>query len=153
MLTGHPFKLIQLRQNARVPWTAFTAVSPEDYGWLTEYRWSLNISGSNRLYAYTSILENGKWRYIGMHRLIVQHNGTIADDEVADHRNGYTLDNRRCNLRPASEGVNRRNRYPFEPIQSDEPYPPPYAPPTGPLLPSGVAYYYNKEYGVWRIAP
>jgi hypothetical protein len=156
VLTGEPFKLIELRrtagQRAKVPCKVYAAVSPEDFEWLKEYRWSLNISGIKRLYAFTNILVRGKWKYIGMHRMIVKRTGPLADDEVADHRNGYTLDNRRCNLRPASEGLNRINRDPFEVIHSGEPFPPPYAPPTGPLLPVGGTYYFNREYGVWRMA-
>jgi hypothetical protein len=158
VLTGEPFKLIELRrtahQRAKIPSSVYTAVSPEDFQALKEYRWSLNISGIQRLYAYTSILVKNKWKYVGMHRMILMRAGIpLADDEVVDHRNGYTLDNRRCNLRPASESVNRRNRHPFESLHTDEPFPPPYAPVTGPTLPPGADYYYNREFGVWRMKP
>jgi hypothetical protein len=136
----------------KIPCPVYAAVSLEDVKWLQEYRWSLNISGIKRLYAFTSVLdEKGRWRYMGMHRLILMRYSVLAEGEVPDHRNGYTLDNRRCNLRPASESLNARNRYPFESLHTDEPFPAPYAPPTGPLLPAGASYYYSKEYGVWRI--
>jgi len=156
MLTGEPFKLIELRRTAhqrmKISCSVYAAVSPEDFEWLREYRWSLNISGIKRLYAFTNVLDTkGKWRYMGMHRMIVLRSSVLTEEEVADHRNGYTLDNRRCNLKPASQSGNRKNRYPFESLHTDEPFPAPYAPATGPLLPSGAVYHYSKEYGVWRI--
>ena len=157
MLTGEPFKLIELRrtagQRAKFSGPVYTAVSPEDFAALKEYRWALNISGIKRLYAFVNILdEKGKWKYMGMHRMVLKRAGIpIAEEEVVDHRNGYTLDNRRCNLRPASEALNRNNRYPFEVIHTNDPFPAPYAPATGPTLPPGAAYYFNREFGVWRI--
>lgn len=110
MLTGEPFKLIELRrtvdQRMKIPGPVYAAVSPEDFGWLKEYRWSLNISGIKRLYAFTNV----KGRYMGMARMILMRSTVLAEGEIADHRNGYTLDNRRCNLQPASgkRGLKRR---------------------------------------------
>jgi len=155
MLTGEPFKLIELtrtaKQDAKIPSRVYAAVSPEDYPWLTEHRWALNIAGSHRLYAYTSVLdEKGKWKYMGMHRMIVMRAGILDEDEVPDHRNGYGLDNRRCNLRPASRALNGLNRYPFEVIHTEDPFPPPYAPPTGSLLPFGVAYSKRRKNGIGK---
>ena len=105
MLTGEPFKLIELRrtahQRAKIQDNVFAAVSPEDYGWIKEHTWTLNISGIKRLYAYTINKSNGKYQYMGMARMILKRAGPLAENEIAEHQNGYTLDNRRSNLTAA----------------------------------------------------
>jgi hypothetical protein len=48
-------------------------------------------------------------RYLLLHREIL---GVTASDRRVDHINGNTLDNRRCNLRLATNSENMRNRGP-----------------------------------------
>lgn len=50
-------------------------------------------------------VRHGKYRMETLHRLITGKRGL-------DHRNGDTLDNRRCNLRAASAGQNNCNQRP-----------------------------------------
>ncbi|QAV07442.1 AP2 domain-containing protein [Bacillus vallismortis] len=49
---------------------------------------------------------NGNWASIRLHRWLMNP----SDDQVVDHRNHDTLDNRRANLRLCSIGENNRNR-------------------------------------------
>lgn len=57
------------------------------------------------VYAVRNTREDGKLRMIYLHRVIV---GPAADLE-ADHRDGNGLNNRRLNLRPATQAENGQN--------------------------------------------
>jgi len=75
-----------------------TFVDDEDYELLSKYRWYFNR------YAYTSI----KKYSVGMHRIILKlHKG---DKIQTDHINHNPLDNRRFNLRVATQSQNNANR-------------------------------------------
>lgn len=73
-------------------------VSPEDAVLVSAYRWYLHHKGD--AYAFP---QRGKIQR--MHRLIMQN----PDGQYVDHINGDKLDNRRCNLRLASNTENCRN--------------------------------------------
>jgi len=79
-------------------------VDDNDYEWLIKYKWHIRFSGSgNIIYADTCF--NGKTT--PMHRLIlgIEDNPKLQ----CDHKNGNGLDNRRCNLRFATNTQNQWN--------------------------------------------
>lgn len=73
-------------------------VSPEDAVLVGSYRWYLHVKGE----AYT-FPKRGKVQR--MHRLIMGN----PEGKYVDHINGDKLDNRRCNLRLATNTENCRN--------------------------------------------
>jgi hypothetical protein len=83
-------------------------VDPEDVAMLAGYKWGVTYMGegnSKLPYARIRKEENGVFRYIRMHRLIMN---APAGVEV-DHINGDTLDNRKSNLRFATRLEQSRN--------------------------------------------
>lgn len=72
---------------------AVALVDREDKEKVSKYHWCLN-EGKNTDYARAYVKEQGKWKTIIMHRLIVD----AAKGEVVHHINGNGLDNRKCNL-------------------------------------------------------
>lgn len=79
-----------------------TIVDDEDFERLAQYRWHFTSHG----YARRSGWENGKKTNILMHRIIL---GDVCAGMDVDHINGNRLDNRRCNLRPATRSENCSN--------------------------------------------
>lgn len=76
-------------------------VDDEDYEWLTERCWGLNIAKGG---PYAVEQSNPA---IAMHREIL---GLRKGDGIeGDHKNGNTLDNRRHNLRRATRSQNAQN--------------------------------------------
>jgi len=80
----------------------FAIIDDEDYASMSNYNWYFD----GRSYAVRSVTVNGKRVKIWMHREIL---GVSCE---VDHINGDGLDNRKCNLRPASHMENMRNRKP-----------------------------------------
>ena len=80
-------------------------VDDEDYDRLAQHRWWLRRSGRERkaLYAVRH-RRMGKWNYetLTIHAELMGRNGV-------DHINGDGLDNRRCNLRLATQRQNSAN--------------------------------------------
>ena len=74
----------------------------EDYGLVRKYRWYINNAG----YPEAKL---GK-KIFRLHRMILGLDGEFSYDEVVDHINRNTLDNRKCNLRIVPQGDNARNR-------------------------------------------
>jgi len=89
-----PFKIIPLGG------LKFCLVDVEDYDWLNQWHWYAKKS-SSRYYAVRKITNNGKTRFIRMHRVIAQTRG----DFVCHHKNGNPLDNRRENLENMRRGL------------------------------------------------
>lgn len=82
-------------------------VDNRDFKLVSRFRWhgrkSLNRPSARR-YAQANVKINGRWTTIQMHRLITGWSMKV------DHRNGDGLDNRRKNLRPATNSANSGNR-------------------------------------------
>lgn len=80
-------------------------VDDEDFERLNVYRWKLHTSPSGKEYAVRNRLarERGMSVFLRMHQMVIGGRGV-------DHRNGNTLDNRRSNLRIATDAQNQQNR-------------------------------------------
>jgi len=77
-------------------------VGPRDYAFLNQWRWSYHNG-----YAVRTDCVNGKT--ILMHRVILERMGH-KNFARSDHINRNRLDNRRCNLRPATSSQSQCNR-------------------------------------------
>ncbi len=75
-----------------------------DYTYLNQFKWHYNEG-----YAKRNIGKRPNRRRLPMHRVILERMG-YKDFIQPDHINGNGLDNRRCNLRPATASQNRCNR-------------------------------------------
>lgn len=83
----------------------FAIIDPDDYDRVSKHRWLLDRDG----YAVTWIRTPQGRRNVGMHRFI---NGTPTG-LLTDHINGLKLDNRKANLRSATNSQNQANRAPM----------------------------------------
>jgi hypothetical protein len=85
----------------------YALVDDADYEWLSQWLWFADSNGRH-WYAVRNLrsASDGKRGIVSMHREILD----IAPQLVVDHINGDGLDNRRCNLRPATPGENLCNR-------------------------------------------
>ncbi|UOK18388.1 HNH endonuclease [Arthrobacter phage BruhMoment] len=79
----------------------WAVVDDADLPALGKYRWYANTSKSTT-YAQASINENGVRRTIRMHKL-------LTGWDMTDHIDGDGLNNRRSNLRPATNAQNQVN--------------------------------------------
>ena len=82
----------------------FAKVDPEDYIWLSQFRWHCKIN-KNSIYAVRTIATNGKPKRIYMHRMIMN----TPDNLLCDHSNHNGLDNRKFNLRNCTSRQNNAN--------------------------------------------
>lgn len=79
-------------------------VDDEDYEWLNQWKWYCK---QDNYAARVSTTDNWKTQtFISMHRLIMN----TPTGMTTDHKNGNSLDNRRCNLRIATHSENQFNR-------------------------------------------
>jgi hypothetical protein len=74
---------------------------------LAQFKWTLNLGR----YANRRVEKNGKGKHYSMHRVILERKlgRPLAQGMVVDHINGNGLDNRRENLREATQAQNLRN--------------------------------------------
>lgn len=116
-LLGSDYNYLPLRVGPtlrkRFPSRMFAAVDVCDYAWLIRFHWLVTCDRGGRIYAVADI-----GGVVGMHRFILLTLNPHLRDRTAprfyaDHRNGYTLDNRRRNLRVASREENKANRWPY----------------------------------------
>jgi hypothetical protein len=77
---------------------------------ISQYQWSIQDDGKGRQFALATSRATGTKRSVRMHRLILE----APTDSQVDHVNGNTLDNRRSNLRLASNAENQRNKHDVE---------------------------------------
>ena len=82
----------------------YAKVDPEDYIWLSQFRWHCK-SNSKAIYAVRTVTLDGKSKRIFMHRLIAETPLHL----VCDHINHDGLDNRRANLRNCTIRQNNVN--------------------------------------------
>jgi hypothetical protein len=90
-------------------------VDDEDFGRVSQFKWSAADAGRGRFYASRGTMKKGRRQTIYMHRFIMS---APAGCEV-DHRNGDSLDNRRSNLRLCTRSQNQINR----PTPTDKAFP------------------------------
>jgi hypothetical protein len=83
----------------------FAKVDPENYVWLSQFRWHPKINKTTT-YAVRTITQAGKTSKIYMHRMIAD----TPDHLVCDHVNRYGLDNRIANLRNCTIAQNNANK-------------------------------------------
>jgi len=98
---GYAFRKILLTKGQ------YAIVDPDDYYWLSEYKWFASGGCYNRFYAVCRKADpNGKRpKVISMHREVMN----TPDGLECDHINGRTLDNRKANLRSATRLQNSWN--------------------------------------------
>lgn len=100
------YRLIPLSQGQ------FSKVSPEDFEWLSRWKWHAWWSKStNSFYALRNGVSGGRRVSIRMHREICCL--IRGDDRQSDHINHDTLDNRRPNLRVVTQAQNKINKQRF----------------------------------------
>lgn len=85
-------------------------VDDEDYQWVNEHKWHVSVT-RGLIYAKRAVSRGGQNRTIYMHREIL---GRAVDGLQSDHANQNGLDNRRANLRVATQQQNLQNRGPFK---------------------------------------
>ena len=80
-------------------------VDVDDYERLSRYKWRVRF-GCGTCYGQRAVKVGGKWTSKMMHREIID----VADDMVVDHINHNGMDNRKANLRAATNAQNAWNR-------------------------------------------
>jgi hypothetical protein len=97
---GYDFRKISLGEGQ------WTIVDSKDYYRLMDYKWWVHGNGTNLYAARTAITAELRSRIIYLHRQIMDPPPTL----LVDHRNTDSLDNRRANLRLATQVQNMQNR-------------------------------------------
>jgi len=94
-------KQIQLggRNNTKIK--GYALVDDDTFDELNQYNWCFDGD-----YASRCIKENGKWRKLKMHRIIMNPENTMQ----IDHIDGDKLNNQKSNLRTCTNAENSRNK-------------------------------------------
>ncbi len=93
----------------------FAIVDAVDYPYLSQFKWCAKLDkGEQTYYALRGVRKGDKTETILMHHEIIGK----KPGYISDHKNTNGLDNRRCNLRHATQLENLRNRKP----RSDQKY-------------------------------
>lgn len=87
----------------------FAIVGPRDYKYLMQWKWFYLKHHSGAGYAVRTDYSTGERRTVYMHREILDRMGQV-NFMCSDHINKNKLDNRRSNLRPATNGQNQYNQ-------------------------------------------
>lgn len=83
-----------------------TVVDDADYEELSKFKWCAAKSGGGKWYAKRGVRRNGKVENVYMHREILN----CRNGYEVDHDNGWSLDNRRGNLKEVTKAENLKNR-------------------------------------------
>jgi hypothetical protein len=97
-------KQLELSQNK------VALVDDEDFEWLNQWKWHAIKSRGDLFYAVRSERVGDRQRRVWLHRLLLG----LQSGEQCDHRNGNGLDNRRANIRKATQRENNLNRRRFK---------------------------------------
>jgi hypothetical protein len=91
-----------------------TKVSPEDYEWVSQKPWRFYINKDRNKTGYamrnSGYVDGKRGSNIFLHKEIFSRFEVFDSSLQVDHINRDSLDNRRRNLRPATNGENGRNR-------------------------------------------
>jgi hypothetical protein len=115
---GYPFRRIPLTQGR------YAIVDPEDFDELNKYKWHVRGGKTTNTYYAVRIVGTAgkKRRYINMHHEVMKKKldaecGTRYEERnklpgnlFVDHINGKGWDNRKANLRLATDAQNSRNK-------------------------------------------
>jgi hypothetical protein len=80
-------------------------IDAADLGLVSQYRWHASRAGNTFYVQSWTPTRNGKRRRLLLHRLVLN----AARGSKVDHENGNGLDNRRANLRIATDSQNQAN--------------------------------------------
>ena len=83
----------------------FVKVDPEDYIWLSQFRWHCKVN-KDAVYAVRTIQVKGRSQRIYLHRLLMNTPAGM----VCDHINHDGLDDRKADLRNCTTAQNNANR-------------------------------------------
>jgi len=102
---GYAFRRIRLAQ------PRYAIVDPDDYQRLNKYEWEARRTRNSPYYAARQDINRStrKYKLIFMHKEIIE----VGDGLFVDHINHNSVDNRKANLRPATQTQNNRNRRKF----------------------------------------
>lgn len=86
----------------------YAKIDDRDYQTVSAHKWFADVRKDGTVYAATSGRVNGNRSTIRMHCLLL---GTVGQKHrrIGEHQNGDGLDNRRKNIRPASQKQNSWN--------------------------------------------
>lgn len=88
----------------------FAIVDDEDYEWISKWNWQADkLTRKKRPPAYYARTHPTNSPKLHMHRMILERMG-FTNISQGDHRDGNSLNNRRENLRPASNAQNNANK-------------------------------------------
>lgn len=92
----------------RIPLTQgqYAIVDPDDYIHLSKHKWYASKTRGNYYAICSEETEGSKRRHVYMHREVLR----IPDHLLVDHINRNSLDNRKANLRPATQAQNNYNQ-------------------------------------------
>jgi len=99
---GHTFRKIPLTRGK------YAIVDVEDYEKVNKYKWHIRGSSKSKTYyaARTVTISRKNRKAVAMHRFIMN----APDGMTVDHINGKGWDNRKANLRLATNAENARNK-------------------------------------------
>jgi hypothetical protein len=89
---------------------AETIIDTDDFERVSKHKWyAHNYQENNKIYCQGTLKDGMKIR---LHHFILEISNISIENNVVDHINGNSLDNRKCNLRVISQKENMRNMKP-----------------------------------------